>query len=148
MMLRMCTMSAVMAALIGSMMAPPASAQQQLPAELQNPNVEIVYKEPRTAAFKPIAERVKQRRALEQLRVFMAPLRLPRKLTVNVDECGASMREYQPQGPVVICYEVIDQIEKIAAKADDKRRERVLVCAFIMPAYHQHAPDVIIILYS
>ena len=42
MMLRMCTMSAAMAALIGSLMAPPASAQQQLPAELQNPNVDIV----------------------------------------------------------------------------------------------------------
>jgi hypothetical protein len=134
-MLRMYTMSAVIAALIGVLIGPASAEQvsaQQLPAELQNPNVEIVYKEPRTAAFKPIAERVKQRRALEQLRVFMAPLRLPRKLTINVDECGAPMREYQPQGPVVICYEVIDQIEKIAAKADAKVRERVLVGAFIL----------------
>src|SRR3977135_1174215 len=122
-MLRMCTMSAVMTALIGLLLASPASAQQR-PDELQNPNVEIVYKEPRTAAFKPIAERVKQRRALEQLRVFMAPLRLPRKLTVNVDECGAPMREYQPQGPVVICYEVIDQMETVAAKAAPKAAER------------------------
>jgi putative metallopeptidase DUF4344 len=137
-MLRMCTMSAAMAALIGLLVMPQASAQQ-LPAELQNPNVEIVYKEPRTAAFKPIAERVRQRRALEQLRVFLAPLRLPRKLTVNVDECGAPMREYQPQGPVVICYEVIDQIEKIAAKADANVRERVLVGAFIQAAFHETA---------
>src|SRR5262245_4816899 len=126
MMLRMCTLSAAMAALIGLLMAPPVSAQQ-FPAELQNPNVEIVYKEPRTAAFMPIAERVKQRRVLEHLRVFLAPLRLPRKLTVNVDECGAPMREYQSQSPVVICYEVIDKIEKIAAKADANVRERVLV---------------------
>src|SRR5262252_5242155 len=97
---KICMMAAAaMAALIGLLVAPPASAQQ-LPAELQNPNVESVYKE---------------------------PLRLPRKLTINVDECGAPMREYQPQGPVVICYEVIDQIEKIAAKADANVRERVLV---------------------
>jgi hypothetical protein len=134
-----------MAALIGLLVTPPAPAQQ-LPAELQNPNVEIVYKEPRTAAFKPIAERVKQRRALEQLRVFMAPLRLPRKLTINVDECGAPMREYQPQGPVVICYEVIDQIEKIAAKADATVRERVLVGAFIQAAFHETAHAVFDIL--
>jgi hypothetical protein len=141
----MCTMSAAVAALIGLLVMPQASAQQ-LPAELQNPNVEIVYKEPRTAAFKPIAERVRQRRALEQLRVFLAPLRLPRKLTVNVDECGAPMREYQPQGPVIICYEVIDQIEKVAAKADANVRERVLVGAFIQAAFHETAHAVFDIL--
>jgi hypothetical protein len=141
----MCTMSVAMAALIGLLMTPPASAEP-LPADLQNPNVEIVYKEPRTAAFKPIAERVKQRRVLEHLRVFLAPLRLPRKLTVNVDECGAPMREYQPQGPVVICYEVIDQIEKIAAKADANVRERVLVGAFIQAAFHETAHAVFDIL--
>src|SRR5215471_21103671 len=142
---RICTMAAAMAALMVLLMVSPAPAQP-LPAELQNPNVEIVYKEPRTAAFKPIAERVKQRRVLEQLKVFLAPLRLPRKLTVNVDECGAPMREYQPQGPVVICYEVIDQIEKIAAKADANGRERVLVGAFIQAAFHETAHAVFDIL--
>jgi hypothetical protein len=140
----MCT-SAAMAALIGLVMTLPVSAQQ-LPAELQNPNVEIVYKEPRTAAFKAIGERVKQRRVLEHLRVFLALLRLPRKLTVNVDECGAPMREYRPQGPVVICYEVIDQIEKVAAKADANVRERVLVGAFIQAAFHETAHAVFDIL--
>ena len=138
-------MSAAVAALIGLLVMPQASAQQ-LPAELQNPNVEIVYKEPRTAAFKPIAERVRQRRALEQLKVFLAPLRLPRKLTVNVDECGAPTRDYQPQGPVTICYELIDQIEKIAAKADANARERVLVGAFIQAAFHEIAHAVFDIL--
>ena len=144
-MLRTCPTGAAVAALMASLMIPPASAQQ-LSAGLQNPNVEIVYKEPRTAAFKPIAERVKQRRVLEQLRVFLAPLRLPRKLTVNVEECGAPMREYKPQGPVIICYEVIDQIEKIAAKADANVRERVLVGAFIQAAFHETAHAVFDIL--
>jgi hypothetical protein len=138
-------MAAAMAALMVLLMVLPAPAQQ-LPAELQNPNVEIIYKEPRTAAFKPIAERVKQRRVLEQIKVFLAPLRLPRKLTVNVDECGARMREYQPQGPVIICYEVIDQIEKVAAKADANVRERVLVGAFIQAAFHETAHAVFDIL--
>jgi Putative metallopeptidase len=136
---------AAIAALMTLMMIPPASAQQ-LPAGLQNPNVEIVYKEPRTAAFKPIAERVKQRRVLEQLRVFLAPLRLPRKLTVNVEECGAPMREYKPQGPVIICYEVIDQIEKIAAKADANMREHVLIGAVVQAAFHETAHAVFDIL--
>jgi Putative metallopeptidase len=140
---RTCPRGAAIAALLVSLMIPPASAQQ-LPADLQNPNVEIVYKEPRTAAFKPIAERVKQRRVLEQLRVFLAPLRLPRKLTVNVDECGTAM--LQPQGTVIICYEVIDQIEKIAAKADPVMRDRVLIGAFVQAAFHETAHAVFDIL--
>ena len=141
-------MGAVVAALMGLMdltMTAPASAQQ-VPAELQNPQVEIIYREPRTAAFKPIAERLKQRRALEQLRVFLAPLRLPRKLTVNVDECGAPTREYRSQGPVTICYELVDQIEKVAAKADASVRERVLVGAFVQVAFHETAHAVFDIL--
>jgi len=142
---RTCPEGAAIAALMASLMILPASAQQ-LPAELQNPNVEIVYKEPRTAAFKPIAERVKQRQVLEQLRVFLAPLRLPRKLTINVDECAAPMREYQPQGPVIICYEVIDQIEKVAAKADPVVRDRVLIGAFVQAAFHETAHAVFDIL--
>jgi hypothetical protein len=142
---RTCPRGAAIAALLAWLIIPPASAQP-LPAELQNPNVEIVYKEPRSAVFKPIAERVKQRRVLEQLRVFLAPLRLPRKLTVNVEECGAPFREYKPQGPVVICYEVIDQIEKVAAKADGSIRERVLIGAFVQAAFHETAHAVFDIL--
>jgi Putative metallopeptidase len=127
-----------MAALTASMMTAPAAAQQ-VPAELQNPLVEIVYREPRTLAFKPIAERLKQHHVLEQLKVFLAPLRLPRKLTVNVDECGAPTRPYRSQGPVTICYELVDQIEKVAAKADASERERVLVGAFVQVAFHETA---------
>src|SRR5215813_9479011 len=140
-----CPRGAAIAALMVSLIIPPASAQQ-LPAELQNRNVEIVYKEPRSAAFKPIAERVKQRRVLEQLRVFLAPLRLPRKLTINVDECGAPVREYKPQGPVTICYEVIEQIEKVAAKAEPSVREGVLIGAFVQAAFHETAHAVFDIL--
>lgn len=139
-----CAMSA--AAIAAALLAPtltstPASAQQ-VPPELQNPQVEIVYLEPRNPAFKPIADRVKQRRALEQLKVFLAPLKMPRKLTVNVDECGAPTRAYQAQGPVTICYELIDQLEKVAAKAEPDQRERVLVGAFVQVAFHEVATAV------
>ncbi len=136
---------AAMAALTASMMTAPAAAQQ-VPAELQNPLVEIVYREPRTLAFKPIAERLKQHHVLEQLKVFLAPLRLPRKLTINVDECGAPTRPYRSQGPVTICYELVDQIEKVAAKADASERERVLVGAFVQVAFHETAHAVFDIL--
>ena len=133
-----CAMSAalVAAALLGPTSTP---ASAQVPPDLQNPQVDIVYLEPRDPAFRPIADRVKQRRVLEQLKVFLAPLKMPRKLTVNVDECGAPSRAYRAQGPVTICYELVDQIEKVAAKAEPNERERVLVSAFVQVAFHGEA---------
>ena len=48
---------------------------------------------------------------------------------MKIEQCGAPSRPYQPQGPVTICYELIDQIEKVArqgrpevATNDDRRR--------------------------
>jgi Putative metallopeptidase len=146
-MLMKCAMSvaAVVAALMGpTLTSTPAFAQ--VPPDLQNPQVEIVYLEPRNPAFRPIADRVKQRRVLEQLKVFLAPLKLSRKLTVNVDECGAATRAYKAQGPVTICYELVDQIEKVAAKAEPDERERVLVGAFVQVAFHEVANAVFDIL--
>jgi len=141
----MSTMSAAAVAitLMSSTMTPAAA---QPPADLQNPQVDIVYLEPRNAAYRPIAERLKQRRVLEQLKVFLAPLKLPRKLTVNVDECGAMTRAYKAQGPVTICYELVEEIEKVAAKADAAARERVLIGAFVQVAFHEVANAVFDIL--
>src|SRR5262245_45708333 len=137
--------AAIAAALMGSTLtSTPAAAQ--VPPDLQNPLVDIVYLEPRNPALRPIADRLKQRRVLEQLKVFMAPLKLPRKLTVNVDECGAASRAYKAQGPVTICYELVDQIEKVAAKADASDRERLLVGAFVQVAFHEVANAVFDIL--
>lgn len=137
MLLRKRVVGAAITALMVPMMAP-ASAQQ-VPAELQNPQVEIVYKGPRNPAFKPVSEGLKRHRVLERLKVFLAPVRLSRKLTVIVDECGAPARAYRPQGPVTICYELFDQIEKVAAKADARVRERVAVGAFVQVALHETA---------
>src|SRR5262249_61314848 len=120
---RKCAMSAaaVAAALLGPTLTSTPASAQQVPPELQNPQIEIVYLEPRNPAFKPIAERVKQRRVLEQLKVFLAPLKLPRKLTGNVDECGAPTRAYQAQTPVTTCYELIDQLQQAASRAEPEQ---------------------------
>jgi hypothetical protein len=139
--------AAMAAALIGPMiLSTSASAQgsacpriTQVPADLQNPQVDIVYVEPRNPAYRVISARLKQCQVLEQLKVFLAPLKLPRKLTVNVEECGAPTRAYKTQEPVTICYELVEQIEKIAAKAAADARERVLVGAFVQVAFHEVA---------
>jgi hypothetical protein len=42
-------------------------------------------------------------------------LKLPRRIEIRVDQCGQPNHLYQPGGPVVICYEYVDQLQKLAA---------------------------------
>jgi hypothetical protein len=114
-------------------------AKAQIPAGLQNPQIEIVYNIPSNAAFRPIYDRLKQRQVLEELRAFLAPLKLPRKLTVSVDQCGAATRAYKSPGPVTICYENIAQINQIATKLDASLQPSVNAGAFILVALHELA---------
>ena len=97
-----------------------------------NSQVDVVYAEPQDPQFLPIRERLMRRQVLEQLRLFLSPLRLPRKLLVQIDQCNAERRPYQPGGPVTICYEYIAKVDRIAprnaaggratARNDDRRR--------------------------
>lgn len=95
----------------------PAAAQQPPPSESSESirkasQIEIAYVEPRNAKFRPIYQRVKQLHVLETLQEFLAPLRLPDKLMVKVDECGGALTvPYKSQTPVTICYEYIALIE-------------------------------------
>jgi len=100
----------------------PAAAQ-----ELQNSQVEIAYVEPANATYRPIYERLRARQVLEELRFFLAPLRLPRKVLVTIDQCDAPDRAYRPGGPVTVCYEYVQQLRELAAKipADSKTQRGV-----------------------
>src|SRR5262245_31522984 len=66
----------------------PASAQT--PPELRNANIALDYFEPRKAEFVPLYERLQQRRVLEELSQFLAPVRWPRKLRLIMKQCPAS----------------------------------------------------------
>src|SRR5262249_58101241 len=87
-----------------------------------------------------IRERLMRRKALEQLRLFLSPLKLPRKLLVQLDQCNAERRPYQSGGPVTICYEYIAKIERIAPReqpAGGLPRETMIVRAFIHEVLHE-----------
>ena len=58
---------------------------------------------------------------------------------MKIEQCGAPSRPYQPQGPVTICYELIDQIEKVAAKGDLKLRQTMIAGAFIQVVVYEVA---------
>jgi hypothetical protein len=117
------------------------TASAQAPG-LRNPQIEIVYGQPSSPRFQPIYDRLKKRQVLEELTQFLSPLRLPRKLTVRMDQCGASARLYKPQGPVTICYELVEQIEQTAAKVDVGMRPTAISGAFILVALHELAHGV------
>jgi hypothetical protein len=136
--------AAVVVALFTAIAATPAVAQA--PSVLQNPQVEIAYVQPGNASYRPIHDRLRKLQALEELKQFLAPLRLPRKLTVQVDQCGAATRPYKVGGPATICYEMVEQIERIAAKANPSMQQTVIVGTFVQAVFHEVAEAVMDIL--
>jgi hypothetical protein len=141
-----CFPSAAAFVLMLSRLLPATPAAAQAPAALQNPQIEIVYGQPSNANYRPIYDRLKKLQVLEELKQFLVPLKLPRKLTVQVDQCGAATRPYKPGGPATICYELAEQIERVAAKTEENLRETVLVGTFVQAVFHEVALAVLDIL--
>ena len=96
-------------AFVQALLAAPASAQA--PTLQPNPQIQVEYIEPKAAAAADKAEYertyawLRERRPLEEIRKFLAPLRLPRPINMQVDTCGAEHRDYLFGGPVTVCYE-------------------------------------------
>jgi hypothetical protein len=124
----------------------PAAAQGMATGGMQNAQVEIAYVQPSNRNYVPLYNALKNRAVLEEIKAFLAPLRLPRKLTVQTDQCGAAVRPYKPQGPVTICYEMLEQIQKVAAGMEADKRASVAAGTFIQAALHEVAVGVLDIL--
>jgi hypothetical protein len=112
--------------------------------DLPNSQVEVAYAEPSNADYGPIYERLKKRQVLEELQAFLAPLQLPKKVLVKIEQCNEPGRLYQPAAPVTICYEYIARLEELAAKipADGKTqrgvsRDDAVVGAFVQVVLQQ-----------
>jgi Putative metallopeptidase len=92
--------------------SPPRPSSESVELVRKASQIDIAYVEPRNPKYRPIHQRLKQLHVLETLQAFLAPLRLPEKLMVKVDECGGALTTpYRPQGPVTICYEYVALIE-------------------------------------
>ncbi|MGE5259530.1 MAG: DUF4344 domain-containing metallopeptidase [Actinomycetota bacterium] len=74
--------------------------------------VDISYVEPESDELRPAYLELKKRGVLEQLQTFLSPLKLPRRLLVQAEECGSNVRAYEPGGAVIICYEDVRRIEQ------------------------------------
>lgn len=110
-----------------------------------NPQIEIAYVTPKNSAYRPLYDKLKSRQVLEALQAFLAPLRLPRKLAVRIDECGNSRSHYKPGEGVTICYEYISGLEQVAPNVklriggQEFTKEDALVGAFVHVALNEVA---------
>jgi len=130
--------AAALAAVSLCVHATPTTAQT--PTGLQNSQVDIAYVEPSNPDYRPIYERLQKRQVLEDLREFLAPLRLPRKVLAKIEQCGKLTRPYELGGPVTICYEYVAEISKLAPKERTPRgvsREDAIVGAFVQAVLHE-----------
>jgi hypothetical protein len=128
---RSAAMAFVLLLLVGP--TPEAAAQQW--------QIKTSYAEPADAHLRPIYERLKQRAVLEELQAFLAPLRLPRELTISTAQCDATTPRHRPPGTATVCYEMIDAIESLVTKytVDQDFAQMVIIGAFIQTVLHETA---------
>jgi hypothetical protein len=121
---------------------PPAPPATTAGADWGNSQVDVAYNEPQDPQFRPIRERLMRRQVLEQLRLFLSPLRLPRKLLVQLDQCNAEFRPYQPGGAVTICYEYVAKVAQLVPRNQQLGSpppESMIVGAFVQQVLHEVA---------
>src|SRR5262249_21987511 len=84
-------------------------------ASAAKPNrIRIDYIAPKNPAHQVIYRKLKEMRALENLREFLSPFRLPRTLLVKTEGCDGESNAWYEDGAITICYEYIDEIWRTA----------------------------------
>jgi hypothetical protein len=126
----------------GLFVLPVESAAQPSPA-LENEQIDIVYSEPNATYLKPIYERFKKRRVLEQLKQFLSPLVLPANFTLHITakECGSVNSWWSGRiDGLFLCYEWIDFANRIApldATPEGVTKETAVLGAFLQVTFHE-----------
>lgn len=90
------------------------------PARAQSaPEIEIgiAYLEPKNKELQKLYDDMRNRKVLEDLRLFLSPLKLPRRIEVEFKECSALSVPYKPLGKVSLCYEYLQNLIKAGDQA-------------------------------
>ncbi len=96
--------------------------------------IKIKYTVPRNTIHRQIYERLKEDRALEKLREFLSPFRLPRKLTVTLEGCDGDPNASYEDDAISICYEYLDELWK-RAPTDSTSTDAAAIDAIIGPLF-------------
>lgn len=136
--------AAVLAAAVVAVVAQlsPGAAQPR-PAELAaNSRVIIDYIDPRSQKSQATLDRLRKRQVLEELSMFLSPLRLPRVLRVRTVSCGNANAYYVfAEWAINLCYEYYEHMEAIAPgnapAPHGYTRDEVIVGGFIDAIFHE-----------
>lgn len=141
---RMCCnrIAAMLIVAAGVMLQSSASLAQSRPPELAaNSRVIIDYIDPRLQRSQATMERLKKRQVLEDLSMFLSPLKLPRLLRVRTKSCGQVNAFYVPaEWAINLCYEYYENLEAIAPNKTTPQgytRDEVIVGGFIDAIFHE-----------
>jgi putative metallopeptidase DUF4344 len=94
---------------------PSAVAMQAAAQGGETDSIDIAYIDPSNEDLRPAYQLLTRLRVLEQLKVLLSPLELPRRLQVKADQCGdANTVTYEPGAAVTICYEYVKRIQDTA----------------------------------
>jgi len=119
----------------------PESAAQPRNELATNSRVIIDYIDPRLQKSQATLDRLRKREVLEELSMFLSPLRLPRLLRVRTKSCGQVNAFYVPaEWAINLCYEYYENLEAIAPQTVSPQgytRDEVIVGGFIDAIFHE-----------
>jgi hypothetical protein len=132
----------IRAAVAGLILASSVPAFAQGSPALSNGRIEFAYYPPKSEKFQGTLDRLKSHQVLEQLSQFLSPLLLPHRFFLVTNECGVVNAYYSSDlRAIILCYEFVDFLERIAPKASDPpgefTRDEVLVGAIAGVMLHE-----------
>ncbi len=128
--------AAIITAVVPVAAVMPSAAQEPL-----NTQIEVSYVPPKNPAMQGVYERLKNRKVLEEVAQFLAPLRLPIKLPIKTVQCDTPNSWYESKAAgVSICYEFVDWMERLAPVdqlANGVTRQDAIVGPFVQVTFHE-----------
>jgi len=94
-----------------------ASAYTEIPADkLKTNQFDVEYVEPKNPAHRPIYEMLKEKHILEKFQAFLAPIKLPIRITLKVEGCDGVANATFWDDAIKVCYEYFEYIWKQTPK--------------------------------
>lgn len=80
------------------------------PEKLKTNQFDIEYVEPKNPAHRPIYDMLKEQRILEKFQAFLAPIKLPIRITLKVEGCDGVANATFWDDAIKVCYEYFEYI--------------------------------------
>lgn len=84
--------------------------------KLKTNQFDVEYVEPKNPAHRPIYDMLKEQRILEKFQAFLAPIKLPIRITLKVEGCDGVANATFWDDAIKVCYEYFEYIWKQTPK--------------------------------